>query len=105
MKNLVITFAIIFFAAANAQANAPKPMTFDFTGYTVVIASSDVELADDDAIFQSFGEVIVTEVNGTFFYQVGQFKTEQSANDYMTKVISSRFPAAEVVNYENGARK
>ena len=30
---------------------------------------------------------------------------ELGANDYMTKVISSRFPAAEVVNYENGARK
>ena len=105
MKNLVITFAIIFLAAANAQANAPKPMAFDFSGYTIVIASSDVELSDDDAIFQSFGEVIVSEVNGTFFYQVGQFKTEQSASDFLTKVIASRYPAAEVVNYENGERK
>ena len=82
----------------------PKQITEDFTSYTIRIkVSSEGALSPDHKIFKEFGKLIVDQgSNGDFIYLIGAFKKESLANEYLQKIVSPRYPMANVVQYENG---
>ncbi len=105
MNNLKFTLIISILVLTSTillGENGPKPVPFDFSGYTIVLQSADFALTDDNTIFSTFGDIRVTKVNGKYFYLLGEFKTNNSASDFLEKVIESRFPTAYVVVYEEG---
>lgn len=102
LKSTLIISILILTSTTLFGENGPKPVPFDFSGYTIVLKSSDFALADDDVIFTSFGDIRVTKVEGRYFYILGEFKTNASATDFLVKVIESRFPNAHVVVYKEG---
>ena len=114
MKNLTLTTLlstlIILTTAFTATANnpidnkLPKPIAYNFTGYCVQVLEVDKELTTEHTIFESFGDVKIEREVNAVYYLVGEFKTEKAANEYMNKVITSRYPNAIIARYRDGVR-
>lgn len=82
----------------------PKPVAYNYTGYSIQILDVDKELNETHSIFSSFGDIKIQKEDGHFYYLVGEFKDEAAAKEYLEKVIESRFPSAEVARYRDGVR-
>jgi hypothetical protein len=82
----------------------PKPVAYNYTGYSVQILDVDKELNETHSIFNSFGDIKIQKDSGNFYYLVGEFKDETAAKEYLEKVIVSRYPSAEVARYRDGVR-
>ncbi|MGB0862202.1 MAG: hypothetical protein ACPG19_05275 [Saprospiraceae bacterium] len=84
--------------------NLPKPVAYNYTGYSVQILEVDKELNEKHSIFKSFGDIKIQKEDGHFYYFVGEFKDQAAAQEYLEKVIVSRFPSAEIARYRDGVR-
>ncbi len=83
----------------------PKSLASDYTGYMVEFFNSGIELSSDHSIFKQYGQVKMEQKeNGEFAYLLGGFSSEKEASSYMKTIITPRFPAAKVIQYDNGKR-
>ncbi len=83
----------------------PKMLAADYSGYMVEFFNSGIELTSDHSIFKQYGQVkMEKKSNGEIAYLLGGFSSSKEASSYMEKIITPRFPAAKVIQYENGKR-
>ena len=82
---------------------APTEMSNDFTGYTVVIATSDCQLDKKHKIFSQFGGVLYKVLNNKFYYFIGKFKTKEGALKYAESTVKKLYQQAEVLTFINGS--
>lgn len=82
-----------------------KKLEQNYTGYMIEFFNSGVELSPEHSIFQQYGQVKMEQKpNGEFAYLLGGFSSAKEAKSYIEKILSVRFPASKVVQYENGER-
>lgn len=85
-----------------------RPTYFDenFTGYTIQLTTSMERLADNDALFAEFGDLMVEEnTNPKYCYMMGDFNTKNGAEKFLQTVLLHRYPEAKVLRYKKGKRK
>lgn len=83
-----------------------EDIAIEFTGYAVNLMVSNEKLTPENSIFHAFGGLKVEKtLNGQYRYFLDNFQTKKGTKDYLEKIISSRFPEAEVVFYKKGQRK
>ena len=116
--NILITFSVIITMSTSTHAHdsreidlitnnvdkLPKPIPHDYSGFSVQILETDKELTQQHSIFKQFGDIKIQRTDGIVYYLVGDFKTLEAAQNYVDKVVNSRFPSAIVARYENGIR-
>ena len=81
----------------------PKPIV-DYTGYKVeLITVYNKSLELDDQLFKAFGHLMFKHntTNSTTYY-LGEFQDKDELEDYLKKVVKSRFPKAKGVKFKNG---
>lgn len=83
-----------------------RPLPKDYTGFKVQIAKSIEEpLAEDDEIFFRHGNIMVDKTgDGTFTYLIGNFSSEEQAQEFLDRFLLSRYSEARVIKYESGRR-
>lgn len=84
-----------------------QPLEKDYTGYKVELIRTATELKRTDPLFEQFGNIRLetrSKENLPYAYLIGDFSKWKSANDFMGRVIESRFPNAKVIQFENGTR-
>ena len=85
-----------------------KPTYFNekFTGFTIQLTTSMERLADNDALFAEFGDLMMEEnTNPRYCYMMGDFRTQDGAEKFLKTVILQRYPEAKVIRYKKGKRK
>ncbi len=110
--SLIITMSIPTYANANNNVSPlttevdklPKPIAHDYTGFCVQILETDKELTQEHSIFKQFGDIKIQRTDGIIYYLVGNFKGIDAAQNYVDKVVNSRFPSAIVARYREGVR-
>ena len=82
----------------------PKALPQGFTGYKVELFTVfNKELALTDDLFKTFGGITIERrTDNSYTYLVGNFEDKEAVEDYLTKVIQSRYPDATGVKYQNG---
>ncbi|MFK7950114.1 MAG: hypothetical protein AB8G11_21160 [Saprospiraceae bacterium] len=84
----------------------PTYFSEDFTGYTIQLTTSMERLADDNALFGEFGDLMIEEnTNPKYCYMMGDFRTKDGAEKFLETVILYRYPEAKVLRYKKGKRK
>lgn len=78
-----------------------------YTGYAIEIATSELPLTRDYATFQNFGKVYYDKVGGNYYSYVilADFNKAETAQEYLSKMISHKVENAKIVRYKNGQRK
>ncbi len=74
------------------------------TGFNVELTVSTNALSQDNIIFKYFGKIQVEEVANGYSYQVGGFKNEAAAQNFIANVLNNRYENAKVITFENGKR-
>jgi hypothetical protein len=83
-----------------------EKLTKELKGYCINILVTDEILSPNHPVFENYGGLMVEEVSkNEYRYFIGNFRTRNGANSHLEKVISSKFPEAEVVYYKKGNRK
>ncbi len=81
----------------------PKVVQQYYTGYKIelmTVYNKSLEL--DDELFKTFGGLtFVKEANKTVYY-LGDFKTKKALEDFLAKVVVSRFPDAKGTKFADG---
>lgn len=104
-----ITDDIVFSAANSVDKNSleymkrPKPLV-EYSGYKIeLITVYNQSLDLNDPLFKTFGGLTFKNntTNSTTYY-LGDFKDIPALDDYLQKVVKSRFPKAHGVKFENG---
>ncbi len=82
----------------------PKALPKGFTGYKIELFTVyNEELSLNDELFKTFGGIMIERrTEGSFTYLIGEFADKEAVNDYLNKVIKSRYADAKGVKYENG---
>ena len=83
----------------------PLALEEDFSGYKIELVSVyNKPLTFEDGLFKQFGNMrFVTEGNKTTYY-LGNFTSKKGVEDFLTKVVATRFPDAKGVKFENGVQ-
>ncbi|KAA3621038.1 MAG: hypothetical protein DWQ02_28395 [Bacteroidetes bacterium] len=78
----------------------------EYTGYKIeVLSVKDQPLPDDDIIFFRHGNVVEEMLDeNTFAYSIGDFETQEAANDFMELFLLELYPDARVIPYIKGQR-
>lgn len=97
-------FSLALAGSSPTDDKLPKPIAYDYSGYCVQLLEVDKKLEQEHIIFQYFGEIKIEELDGKFYYYVGDFKSLVSTEKYMQKVILSRYPGAIVARFAEGMR-
>ena len=74
------------------------------TGFNVELTVSTNALSQNNIIFKYFGEIQVEAVANGYSYQVGGFKNEAAAQNFIANVLNNRYENAKVITFENGKR-
>ena len=87
-----------------AYIRKPKDLPADFTGYKVELMTVfNKKLSLNDELYTKFGGITIEQRTATSFtYLVGNFEDKAACDDYIAKVIQSRYPNAKGVKYEKG---
>lgn len=84
----------------------PTYFSESFSGYTIQLTTSMERLADNNALFLEFGDLMVEEnTNPKYCYMMGDFRTKDGAEKFLKTVILQRYPEAKVIRYKKGKRK
>jgi hypothetical protein len=89
---------------APAYIRKPKDLPTNFTGYKVeLITVFNKKLSLNDELYTKFGGISIEQRTATSFtYLVGNFEDKAACDDYIAKVIQSRYPNAKGVKYNKG---
>jgi len=87
-----------------AYIRKPKSLATDFTGYKVELMTVyNKELSLNDELFKTFGGIKIEQrTANSYTYLVGNFEDKAACDDYIAKVIQSRYPDAKGVKYSKG---
>jgi hypothetical protein len=84
----------------------PSYLEEEFTGYSIQLKTSMERLANDNALFAEFGNLMIEEAtNPKYCYMLGEFETKEGAEKFLKFVISECYPEAKVIRYKSGSRK
>lgn len=76
-----------------------------YSGYKVEFMTSPAELPGSHSIFSKHGNIFKEQrKDGSYAYLLGDFKTENNANNFLTSIMKERYPSARVIKFENGRR-
>ena len=81
----------------------PKPLV-EYSGYKIELMTVYNQSLDlNDPLFKTFGGLMFKNntMNSTTYY-LGDFRDTTALDDYLQKVVKSRFPKAKGVKFENG---
>jgi len=104
-----ITDEIIFKDANSVNKNSleymrrPKPLV-EYSGYKIELMTVYNKSLDlKDPLFKTFGGLVFKNntLNSTTYY-LGDFRDTTALEDYLQKVVKTRFPKAKGVKFENG---
>ena len=77
----------------------------DYTGYRVEFFVAPYELPGSHEIFAKHGNLSVEQrKDGAYAYLMGDFTDWRDANQFLTSIISQRYPEARVIRYKKGRR-
>ena len=81
----------------------PKPLV-DYSGYKIELMTVyNKSLNLDDPLFKTFGGLLFkNNTTNSITYYLGNFKDTDALDDYLQKVIKTRFPKAKGVKFEKG---
>lgn len=81
-------------------------VTKELKGYCINLFTTDKMLSPSHSIFQNYGGLMMEEVSeNEYRYFIGNFSTRKGAGMHLERVLTSKFPDAEVVYYKKGNRK
>jgi hypothetical protein len=84
----------------------PSYLGEEFTGYSIQLMTSMERLANDNALFSEFGNLMIEEAaNPKYCYMLGEFETKEGAEKFLKFVLLERYPKAKVIRYKSGNRK
>ena len=87
------------------KAQAERYKLGDYTGYKVVIQFSKDPISTDHEIYKKHENLVEYKASsGSMLYMIGDFKTQDEADDFVSKTASLMYPGAYVVQFENGRR-
>ncbi len=82
-----------------------KSLPSGYSGYRVEFFRSASPLPKSHIIFKQFGNITMEETqDGAYSYMLGEFKKENSAEDYRQTILVKRFPKSKVIQYDKGRR-
>lgn len=89
---------------APAYIRKPKDLPATFSGYKVELTTVyNKKLSLNDELYTKFGGICIEQRTATSYtYLVGNFEDKAACDDYMAKVIQSRYPDAKGVKYNKG---
>ena len=87
-----------------AYIRKPKDFPVNFSGYKVELMTVyNKKLSLNDELFTQFGGITIEQrTANSYTYLVGNFEDKAACDDYMVKVIQSRYPDAKGVKYNKG---
>ncbi len=87
------------------KAQAERYKLDDYTGYKVVIQSSKDPISTDHEIFKEHEDLLEYKASsGSMLYMIGNFKTQNEADEFVSRTTSRKYPGSYVVQFENGRR-
>jgi hypothetical protein len=92
--------------AESAPDYIRRPQAFPkgFSGYKIELFTVyNNELSLNDELFKTFGGIMIERrSDNSFTYLLGEFADKDAVQDYLNKVIKSRYADAKAVKYKNG---
>lgn len=82
----------------------PKVLPKGFSGYKIELFTVyNNELSLNDELYKTFGGVMIERrSDNSFTYLLGEFVDKDAVEDYLNKVIKSRYADAKAIKYKNG---
>lgn len=81
----------------------PKILTQYYTGYKIELMTVyNKSLTLEDDLFKTFGGLTFVKEDNKTVYYLGDFKTKKALEDFLQKVVISRFPDAKGVKFAEG---
>lgn len=78
---------------------------FKYNGYRIVVHFSQDPISNDHEIFKRHDDLIdYKSSNGTHLYLIGDFKTEEDADEFLLGRVKQVYPGAYIVGFRNGNR-
>lgn len=83
----------------------PKMIDKDYSGYKVELKNAPEELPMSNKLFSLHGNMkYYINKDGSYSYMLGNFKREKDAQKFFDNILSSRYPNAKIIGFENGQR-
>lgn len=87
---------------ASAISYFAEAIDEDFSAYTIVFLKSDKAISAQNPIFERHGNLKYDIDNGKYYYCIGDFDNNASAQHFYDRFIKYEYPNAEIVYFNNG---
>ncbi|MCB9275979.1 MAG: hypothetical protein H6564_18175 [Lewinellaceae bacterium] len=82
-----------------------KKLPADFMGFRIEIMATDAPLPENHDIFFQHGNLVMEKLGDhAYSYTIGSFENAADANSFMDNFLKQRYPAARLIEYQEGKR-